>query len=348
MPRALVTGATGLVGSHVVERLSSEGWTIRALVRRAGGSSGGRPSGAGAASEDWLRQRGVELAAGNVLDGDSFAGAASGCEAIFHTAAVITARGGWDVFRSVNVEGTRNAVDAAARSGARLLQLSSVAVYGATARYASPTGATDESTPLQPIPDAELYARSKREAEELVLGAHRAGRIWATAVRPCVIYGPRDRQFVPRIGRLVSTGFAPRIGSGESTLSVVHAAHVADGAVLAALNDAAGGQAYNLANDFPVSAAAFFHLAGEGIGRRVRLVPLPMGAARAALTLVRVVGSIARKSHLSGMAATSSLDFLMRDNPFSSERARIELGWTPSLRPETAIPDAFRWWKANR
>lgn len=347
MPRALVTGATGLIGSHIVERLLADGWKVRALVRRAGSSSGAAVAG-GAASPAWLRERGVELAPGDVLDGESFARAAAGCGVIFHTAAVITPRGGWQTFRSVNVEGTRHAIDAAARAGARLLQLSSVAVYGHTPRRERSTGAIDESAPLLPLPERAFYARSKRESEEIALGAHRAGRIWATAVRPCVVYGPRDRQFVPRIGRLVSTGFAPRIGTGESTFAVVHAANVADGAVRAATHDAAGGQSYNLANDFPVTAAGFFHLAGEGIGRRVRLVPVPEGIARVVLTIVKSVGALIGGGRMSVVAGNAALDFLSRDDPYTSERARRELGWTPSVRPEVGVPDAFRWWKDHR
>ena len=127
-----------------------------------------------------------------------------------------------------------------------------------------PARKVDEDTPLGPLPERAFYARSKRESEELVLEAHRDGRIWATAVRPDVIYGTRDRQFVPRIARLLNCGFAPVIGGGRSTLAIVHAANVADGAVLAAAHDAAGGRAYNLANDFDVTVRDFYLTRGRG------------------------------------------------------------------------------------
>ena len=94
-----------------------------------------------------------------------------------------------------------NAIAAAESAKARLVHVSSVAVYGSSGRYAPAGRKTDESTPLPPLPERAYYARSKRESEELVLGAHRAGRVWATTLRPDVIYGPRDRQFVPRIAR---------------------------------------------------------------------------------------------------------------------------------------------------
>ena len=330
MPTALVTGATGLVGSHIVDRLLADGWSVRALVRRP-------------APE--LAALGVENVSGDILDGDSFERAARGCDTIFHTAAAVTVSGGWEAFRRPNVDGTRNAITAAEAAGARLLQLSSVAVYNA--RYADRSRKTDEDTPLGPLPERAYYARSKRESEQLVLDAHAKGRIWATAVRPDVIYGRRDRQFVPRIARLLSRGFAPVIGGGRSTLAIVHAANVADGAVLAAAHDGAGGRAYNLANDFDVSVREFYRLAGEGLGRRIRLVPIPYGIARAAFGALLAATKLVTGGRAS-VISTDSISMVTRDNPFTSDRARRELGWSPRVRPEEGVPDAFRWWREHR
>ena len=350
MATALVTGATGLVGSHVVERLAADGWHIKALVREP--QLVRQATSAGWNGIDWLRAQGVELAAGDILDLPSFVEAARSCDTIFHTAAAVTPPATrvhpYDAFRVPNVDGTRNAIAAAARHGARLLQLSSVAVYGPNARYAESTvRGVDETMPLDPLPERAYYARSKRESEELVMAAHAEGRIWATAVRPDVIYGPRDRQFVPRLARLLRFGVAPVIDGGSAIMAIVHAAHVADGAVRAATTDAAGGRAYNLANDFDVRWRDFFGLAGDGLGRRIRCVSIPHGLAG---TLLAITKRTIRFVTAGGMnvMTTASLDFMSRDNPFSSDRARRELGWAPALRPETSIPDAFRWWRENR
>jgi 2-alkyl-3-oxoalkanoate reductase len=326
MPRALVTGATGLVGSHVVERLRQQGWDVRAFCR---------PAAAGP-----LRASGVEPLIGDLLDADGFAQAAQGCEMIVHTAAVITQRGGWETYRRTNVEGTLAAIAAAERSHARLVQVSSVAVYGPSARYLGDGRLTDEDSALQPLPEHAHYARSKRESELLVMQAHRDGRIWATAVRPSVIYGPRDRQFVPRLARLARRGMVPIIGTGNTTLAVVHAAHVADGCVLAGLSDAAGGQAYNLVADFPVTANRFFQLAAQGLGRPVRVLHIPAAVARGGFALFRVADRLLLGGRYS-VATGASIDFLTRDDPFSSARARSELGWTPTIQPEQGIPEAF-------
>jgi nucleoside-diphosphate-sugar epimerase len=330
VPTALVTGATGLVGSHVVERLQRDGWQVRALVRDA-------------ERADWLRRRGVGLVLGDTLQVSTLLPAAAGCDVVFHTAAAVTPDGGWEAFRRPNIEGTRNVVEAAAATGARLVHVSSVAVYGARARYAASGERTSEETPLAPLGEHSWYARSKRESEQLVLEAHAQGRLWATAVRPDVIYGERDRQFVPRVARLLRFGVAPVVGGGHSTLAVVHAANVADGMVRAAMHAEAGGRAYNLANDFDVTVREFFRLAGEGFGERLRFVSLPVSAARAVVRIAALVTPARLRSSL-----RQSVDFLTRDNPFTSERARRELGWDPPVRPAQGVVDAFRWFATSR
>lgn len=335
MSVALVTGATGLVGSHIVEQLLADGWRVRALVR----------------APDSVRRsaavpESVELAQGDVLDEASFIRAASGTHAIFHTAANIVVPGGWEAYRATNVDGTKNAIAAAESARARLLQLSSVAVYGAHARYeASRRGSrTDEDTPLAPLSRRAYYARSKRESEELVLRAHSQGRVWATAVRPDVVYGRRDRQFVPRIARILRMRAPmPLIGGGRSTMAIVQAANVAQGAVLALTSDRAGGRVFNLANDFDVSVRRFFELACQGLGQRPLFLPVPYWVAQGALiSLSGLFRTLTRGKFT--LVNRSSVDFISEDNPFSSERARRELGWTPTIRPDVGIPDAFRWW----
>ena len=329
MPTALVTGATGQVGSHIVEQLTRAGWTVRGLSRSE-------------TSNETLRALGAEPVRGDVQDRTSLIGASKGADVIFHTAAAITPSGGWDEYRRINIDGTASIIEAASASGARLLHLSSVAVYGSSARYGA--GKTSEDVALAPLGERSYYGRSKRESEQMVLDAHRAGRIWATAVRPDVIYGPRDRQFVPRMARALNSGVMPLLGGGRSILAVVHAANVAEGAILAATNDRAGGRAYNLANDYDVTVRDFFTLAAQGLGKRVTFLPVPIWIAKQALRAFRLVDRVALGGKFA-VASEGSLSFMSRDNPFTSDRAKTELGWNPSVRPEEGVPAAFRWWK---
>jgi 2-alkyl-3-oxoalkanoate reductase len=331
--RALVTGATGLVGSYIVERLRADGWHVRAFVRDARRAA-------------WLEPLGGELFVGDVLNADAFVRAADACDAIFHcAAAVIPDISEWEIYRATNLDGTRNAIAAARSSGARLLHVSSVAVYGGASRYRDTP--TDETVKLAPLPEDAYYARSKRESEAMVLDAHRRGEIWGCAVRPDVVYGKRDRQFVPRMGKVLSRGFFPLLRRGRSTLAIVHAANVADGSLRAVQSGIAGGQVYNLANDYDVTVRDFVRLASQGLGRRVRLIPIPMALAKPVFKVVSFVIGIARRGAALSQAG-GAVAFVSRDNPFSSDKAKRELGWAPPMRPEIGVPEAFRWWAEQR
>ena len=331
MPTALVTGATGMVGSYIIERLARDGWRVRALARRP-------------VARAWLEPLGAEVREGDILDAGALTAAAAGCEAIFHAAAAIGPRGDWEPYRLGNVQGTSNVIDAAARVGARLAHVSSTAVYGADTRWREEP--TDEMVELPPIPTSDPYARSKLEAERLVLEAASSGRVWATVVRPPPMYGCRDRQLIPRIAPILDRGVFPLIAGGRSTLTIVHAGSVADGAVRAATTDAALGRAYNLTNDGGITVAEFVRLASVGLGRRIFTPTIPYAAGRAAMktlaVALRVIGRAHLAPHTSGL-----LDLLTRDNPFSSERARRELGWAPAVSHADAVPEAFRWWRAH-
>jgi nucleoside-diphosphate-sugar epimerase len=329
---ALVTGATGQVGAYIVERLVADGWHVRAIVRA--------PALAG-----WLDTLGATLIGGDLMDRARLSAAVSGCEAVFHAAALITSDGPYALFDAANVEGTRNAIDAAAAAGAKLVHVSSVAVYGGKTRYRPKP--TDEETPLAPLDESSHYARSKRAADALVLQAHASGKLWACAVRPDVIYGRYDRQFVPRAARLMRRGYFPVFGGGRAVMAIVHAGAVADGAVRAVDVEGAGGRAYNLANDYDVTVSDFVRLAALGLGHHVVSIPVPLGLARAGFGAASAALKLARRKTLA-KDLISALDFMSRDNPFSSDRARRELGWSPSVRPENGIPEAFRWWREQQ
>jgi nucleoside-diphosphate-sugar epimerase len=330
---ALVTGATGMVGSYIVEALLSKGWSVRAMSRSVSALSATFPD--------------IEVVTGDILDEASFRRAASGCNTVFHCAAAINARS-WDESRAANIDGTRNAIAAAEGARARLLLVSSVAVYGPSAKYGviKPGEKTDERTELVPLLERAWYARSKRESEAMVLEAHKQGRVWATAIRPDVIYGRRDRQFVPRIARLMKYRVIPMLNEGRSTLAVVHAANVADGAILAATSDRAGGNVYNLTNDFDTTFRQFFELAGQGLGRAPLLVNVPVAAIRGFLKFARPTVRALTGGRLN-LVSASTIDFIAADNPYSSERARRDLGWAPVVRPEVGVPEAFRFWRVT-
>lgn len=319
-----------MLGSAIVRQLLRDGCAARALVRDP-------------AAAVWLAAEGAELARGDLRDASSLHAAAASCDAVFHAAAAISPTSDYAFFRAGNVDGTQRVVDACADAGARLVYVSSTAVYGGE-RYAR--APVDERFPLPVLDERDAYGRSKQEAERLVLEAHADRRLWAAVVRPPVMYGERDRQFIPRIGPVLARGIFPLIGGGGTTLPVVSATAVAEGAVAAARTDASGGRAYNLTCDFPLTVAELVRYAAVGLGRRIRAPRISHRAGRALFRALELALVAARRRDLA-QHAMGTYDMLTHDNPFSEQRARRELAWRPTVPPEVGVPRAFAWWGAH-
>ena len=320
----LVTGGSGLVGSHVIEALRCRGVTVRALVRDR--------------SAPIVSALGAEPVVGDVIDPAAWERACgNGITAIVHAAALV-GPGARPAAYDVNVVGTRNAIDAARTARVRLVHVSSVSVYGGSADYGPGRERRTEDFPFRPIAAHDVYARSKREAEALVRAAAEAGEITAIAIRPNVIYGERDRLFSPRLIRAVRSSLVPQVGPGTNHLSCVYAGNVAQWIVAALAVPLSGFRAYNLTTDAPpaLTAREFLEAFADAGGTRPRFFHLPIVAARVAIAL------------WSGPAlARAALAFVTGENPYATDRARAELGWNPAVTPREAIARTVRWATTN-
>ncbi len=331
--KVFLTGGTGLVGSHVAERLLGEGHDVRALVRATGDAS-------------HLREVGAQLKEGDITRPESLAGALQGCEALVHAAAAVTVEAPWEVYREVNVEGTANVLRAAAEQGVRrAVHVSTVAVYGGA--EVAKRDWVDENTPTDsPLGPEEVYGRSKRGAEEVAWRFHREGQLELSIVRPDVVYGERDRAALPRLARYASLPVVFTVGDGLSELPLVYAGNVAKGIVRALSSSHAAGRVYNLATDFPISQRELFELLAEELGRRPRFVPLPVGLATGA------AWGIERLARLRGLqrpvVSRRHIAFMGRGNPFVSERAREELPWEPEVGHAEGVRRAVEWYQRDR
>jgi len=320
----LVTGAAGLVGTHLLEALRARGERPRALVREH--------------SRALVESFGAEPIIGDVTDVISWQRAAVGVRAIVHGAALVVTRASLDEYTRVNVGGTRLAIEAARRAGVPLVHISSVAVYGRTAVYDAGRGVT-EDYPFQPLPGGDFYARSKRAADLLVQEAARDGTLAATAIRPNVIYGERDRLFTERVVRTLRRGVVPQIGHGRNHLSCVYAGNVA-AAIVAVLDAPAqpGFRAYNVTCDAEphLGQREFFEAFARASGVQPRFVPVPLWLVRGGIALWSMVLRLARPGRYAGLG-NSAVAFILGENPFSIGRITRELGWTPPFDTASAI-----------
>lgn len=327
--RVFLTGGTGLLGSHIADRLAASGHAVVALVRPM-------------SDRRFLEGLRAELVEGDLLAPESYRAALVGCDAIVHAAALVVDPAGWEAYRRVNAEGTRVVLEAAAAAGVRrALHVSTVAVYGAVA--VRRRRITEEAPTDTPLPEGEVYARSKRMAEEIAWRLHREDALDVRVIRPCLNYGERDRIVLPRLDRYLRMPVTPIVGRGTSPLPVVYAGNVADGAVLALTRPEAFGRAYNLASDFAVTQIEFLSMVAQALGLRPRFVRIPYSAAYALarfIELAPVSGRAGRRVRLT----RRSIALMGRSNPFVSDRARRELGWSPRVPPAEAIRRSVAWY----
>lgn len=322
----LVTGGSGLVGSHVIEALRARGRPVRALARPA--------------AVPLVQALGAEAIAGDVTDPAAWQRAgAGGLEAIVHAAAIVQGPGTtFAAYEAVNVGGTRLAVETARATRARLLHVSSVSVYGGSADYRPVAERRTEEQPFRPIAAHDFYARTKRAAEVLVREAVARGDIEGLAFRPNVIYGERDRLFTPRLVRALRGRVVPQIGPGTNHLSCVYAGNVAEAIVAALAAPWSGFRAYNVTADAPppLTARQFLETIADACGTRPHFFRLPIPLARVAIAL------------WSGpRLARAALSFVTGENPYPIDRAVAELAWTPRFTTREAITGSVRWLTAN-
>ena len=314
--KVFVTGGTGLVGRHVIAALRSRGDAVRALARSER-----------TATE--LARVGAESAAGDLSDTARLERQIDGCDAVVHAAAIVLAGGRWSAWHEANVLGTERVARAAARRGARLVHLSSVAVYGRDVSGPDRPG-FDESFDLERAPmPGESYARSKREAERAVWRVAAETGLRAVALRPCVIYGEGDRHFSPRVARMVRRRMVPRIGGGHNTMTVVYAGNVA-AAVVAALDRPEATGPFNVTNDGTLTLREFVQHFAAGLGVAPGWLPIPRNLAwSVARVLDLTVGALPLAG--AGLSLSTAVQFLAGNNRFSSARAEQVLGWRPPV-----------------
>ncbi len=238
MSHALVTGGGGFLGLYIVEQLVARGDRVRVLCR------GKYPR---------LDELGVEYIAGDVRGAAVVANACAGIDTVFHVAAVSGIWGAWDHYHSINTVGTENVLAACrAQHVARLVYTSSPSVIydGRDHRNA------DESLPY-PATYLCHYPHSKALAERAVLAANGTNGLATVALRPHLIWGPRDNHLIPRLVARAKTGKLRRVGEGDNLISMSYVENAAHAHLLAAdrlyVDSPVAGQAYFINEPEPVN-----------------------------------------------------------------------------------------------
>ena len=324
--QALVTGATGFLGSHIADCLIERGDSVRALVRPTSDTS-------------HLGSR-AELVVGDITEPETLPAAITSVEVVYHGAANVNDWGPWSDFKRITVEGTRNMLRAAANAGVgRFLHVSSDAVY----RFDDLARGVDESTRLETrFGPLDYYRRAKTAAEKIARRAHERGHLPVTIVRPALILGERDAAMLPGLIAFLKSSTAAYMGNGRNRLPCVYAGDVADLCIRAATSEAAAGETYNAVNEEVVTQRDLFGTTTEitGIDAPRRAVPLRL--------LYTIATGMEAAARLRGWSHHPDLtrfavNLMGVDYIEDNSKASRELGWRAEVSMREAVRRSVEW-----
>ena len=307
-----VTGAAGMLGSRLVERLTSDGHRVRGVDLRA--------------------EPGVTLV-GDIRDAALMERAANGADVLIHCAAALPSYPP-DQIRSIIVGGTESVLGAARRARvSRVVHVSSTAVYGLPAQVPTP-----EEHPREPV---DTYSAAKAAAEEIA-ERYRAGGLPVAILRPKTFVGPGRMGLFAMLFEWAEEGRNfPVLGRGDVRIQMFAVDDLVD-AVVTVLHatDEVANDTYNLAAERFGTLREDFQAVLDAAGHGRRVVSLPARPALAVLGLLE-------RSRLSPVYGRL-LHKLMADSYVSTDKARERLGFTPKLSNADAILRTYQWWRSER
>lgn len=323
--RFLVTGATGFIGRHLVERLIAAGEQVKALVRPA-------------ADATWLDAHGVEVIRGDIADADAVQRAAKNCGVLFHLAARTESVGllSRDDVRVANIQGTENVARAALCADVeRLVFSSSVAVYGRIAKNRL-IDETSETNPDSP------YGESKVRGEQIVLAARKQSGLPVVVARIATVWGPGTTSWLG-LFRSIASGRFRLIGNGMNHHHIADVSDIVEGLLLCGSKQGIEGRTYTLAGDESVPLRGLVEMIGEEVGVGRFPAPLPATPLYVYRSLDRLV--VALTGHK--LPRADRLAMFLGDRTFDISRAKQQLEYNPKVKTKDTIHRMAEWFRAQ-
>ncbi len=321
-----VTGGTGFLGSHLVDRLLEQGHHVRTLVRRS-------------SNLRWLEGKEVEFVHGDIRDASSLEHFVRDADIIYHIAGVVKARDR-DGYFAGNVGATENMLDAARRFAPnlrRFLYVSSQTAAGPSTSLDRPVREDDAPRPIT------TYGESKVAAEKAVRAAGDA-LPW-TIVRPPAMYGPRDTEIYIYF-QAIARGLNSMIGFDDKRLSLLHSDDLVQGMILAAEAENSVGQTYFISSDEFYSWPQVGRITAAALGKSVFTMRLPHALVYTVAAFAQGFAALQKKP--ATLNLEKARDITQRYWTCDISKAKTELGYLPKVSLEEGIRMTVEWYRAQK
>lgn len=326
--KVLVTGATGFTGGYLASLLASRGDEVSALVR---------PKSRAKFDRSPLAAAGVKAAEGDVTNAAAMRRASEGVEVVYHIAATYREAGQADAaYRAINVEGTRNVLEAARGAGVRrVVHCSTGGVHGHVVRPPA-----SEDAPFNP---GDVYQATKLEAETLAREFGRSTGLDVVVARPIGIYGPGDIRFL-KMFRGLARGRFPMIGDGQVFYHLTYVEDLVEGFRLCGTVPGATGRTYLLAGPRYTTLEALVGLVAKELNVAPPRRHLPVWPFWTAGLLCEMVCVPLR---IEPPIFRRRVDFYTKSRAFDTTRAKTELGFAPRVDLEEGIHRTAVWYRSE-
>ena len=323
--RVLVTGGTGFTGKALVKRLIDEGHEVVALDYKEG------------LKTEELRGWGAKVCIGSVTDREIVEQCMDGVEVVHHLAAAFREL---DVpntyYRDINVEGTRNVLEAArAHKVKKFIYCSTCGVHG---NIDDPPGGED--APIQP---ADYYQQTKYEAESIVTEYNQNG-MKTVILRPAAIYGPGDPERFFMIFKRVARGSFPMCGNGKTYYHPLYIDNLVDAFMLAMEDGKGEGGTYLIADEEYVEIKEIVKKTGKALNIDVKIKYYPI------IPLI-IVGHIFEKVckpfRITPPIFPRRVDWYRQNRAFKIDKAKKDLGYKPKVGLDEGLRRTGQWYRAN-
>jgi nucleoside-diphosphate-sugar epimerase len=323
--KTFITGGTGFIGSRLALRCLEAGDAVTVL--------GQSRNPVEAETVDLLRGRGAEVAVASVGDRDTVVELLQGTDIVYHLAAAQHEANVPDEhFRVVNVEGTRNVLEASASAGVkRFVHGSSIGVY----RW-NPGETVSENSPLEPD---NIYGVTKLAGEEVVRSF--AGRVPWVIVRIAETYGPGDRRLL-KLFRGAQSGTLVRIGPCQNFHHLIYIEDLVDGLQLAASQEQAVAKTLVLGGRQPHSTREVFAAVAAALDKPEPRLSVPL----APLMLVaQVLEAAMRPLGIQPPLHRRRMDYFRKSFAFQGDAARDALGFSPRFELGRGMTETAAWYR---